>query len=145
MLAREGEDRCVALRQCREAADRQRRLGVAQRDQAAVPVQQRAGVGLLRGDLLYTLEKLPVARLGTFLANHDFFAGARLMRQFAGDEPSYRLAAATLLTLPGTPFIYYGEEIGMTGHKPDERIRTPMRWDATEPAAGFSTAAPWQT
>ena len=32
----------------------------------------------------------------------------------------------------------------MTGRKPDERIRTPMRWDASEPAAGFSVAAPWQ-
>ena len=32
----------------------------------------------------------------------------------------------------------------MTGRKPDERIRTPMRWDASEPAAGFSIAAPWQ-
>ena len=32
----------------------------------------------------------------------------------------------------------------MTGRKPDERIRTPMRWDASEPAAGFSAATPWQ-
>ena len=32
----------------------------------------------------------------------------------------------------------------MTGRKPDERIRTPMRWTADPPAAGFSTAEPWQ-
>jgi glycosidase len=32
------------------------------------------------------------------------------------------------LTGPGTPYIYYGEEIGMTGNKPDERLRTPMQW-----------------
>ena len=32
----------------------------------------------------------------------------------------------------------------MTGAKPDERIRTPMRWDASAPAAGFSTHAPWE-
>ena len=32
----------------------------------------------------------------------------------------------------------------MAGQKPDERIRTPMRWDTSEPAAGFSVAAPWQ-
>ena len=32
----------------------------------------------------------------------------------------------------------------MTGAKPDERIRTPMRWDASQPAAGFSTAEPWE-
>jgi glycosidase len=33
-----------------------------------------------------------------------------------------------LLTLPGNPFIYYGEEIGMPGVKPDEGIREPMKW-----------------
>ena len=32
----------------------------------------------------------------------------------------------------------------MSGTKPDERIRTPMRWDATAPAAGFSTGTPWE-
>lgn len=32
----------------------------------------------------------------------------------------------------------------MTGTKPDERIRTPMRWTAEAPAAGFSSAEPWQ-
>jgi len=55
-----------------------------------------------------------------------------------------KLAAFLLLAGPGSPFLYYGEEIGMTGAKPDERIRTPMRWDASTPAAGFSTAAPWE-
>ena len=34
-----------------------------------------------------------------------------------------------LLTGARDPFVYYGEEIGMTGTKPDERIRTPMRVD----------------
>jgi len=48
-----------------------------------------------------------------------------------------------LLTLPGLPFVYYGEEIGMTGAKPDERIRTPMQWTG-EPRAGFTTGTPWQ-
>jgi glycosidase len=55
-----------------------------------------------------------------------------------------KVAATLLLTGQGVPFVYYGEEIGMTGHKPDERIRTPMRWNATTPAAGFSSAEPWQ-
>jgi len=41
--------------------------------------------------------------------------------------------------------VYYGEEIGLTGAKPDERIRTPMRWDASSPAAGFSSGAPWES
>jgi glycosidase len=100
-------------------------------------------IGRLRADLLYNLAKLPVARMGTILANHDYFAGARLMRQFAGDEKSYKAAAATLLTLPGTPFIYYGEEIGLAHSEPvgneDQSLRGPMSWSA-EPNAGFTSA-----
>jgi glycosidase len=48
-----------------------------------------------------------------------------------------------LLTLPGVPFVYYGEEIGMTGTKPDERIRTPMQWSRAH-AGGFTTGTPWE-
>jgi glycosidase len=47
------------------------------------------------------------------------------------------------MTLPGVPFVYYGEEIGMTGKKPDEKLRTPMQWSAGD-GAGFTTATPWQ-
>ncbi len=47
------------------------------------------------------------------------------------------------MTLPGLPFIYYGEEIGMSGDKPDERIRTPMQWSG-ESGGGFTTSQPWQ-
>jgi glycosidase len=76
-----------------------------------------------------------------FLTNHD---QDRTASQLKGDAGALRVAADLLLTGPGVPFIYYGEEIGMTGTKPDERIRTPMRWDASTPAAGFSTHAPWE-
>ncbi len=55
-----------------------------------------------------------------------------------------KVAADLLLTLPGVPFIYYGEEIGMQGIKPDERIRTPMQWDSTPDTAGFTTGTPWE-
>jgi glycosidase len=51
-------------------------------------------------------------------------------------------AAVMYLTGPGVPFIYYGEEIGMTGRKPDEYIRTPMQW-SDEENAGFTTGTPW--
>ncbi len=78
---------------------------------------------------------------GSFLTNHDM---DRIASQLDGDPALLRLAAGLLLTGPGVPFVYYGEEIGMTGQKPDERIRTPMQWDATAPAAGFSAAKPWE-
>jgi alpha-amylase len=77
----------------------------------------------------------------TFLSNHD---QDRVMSYFTGDQTKAKLAASVLLTAPGTPFIYYGEEIGMTGNKPDELIRTPMLWSA-ERYAGFSTVLPWES
>ena len=83
----------------------------------------------------------PPDGFGTFLSNHD---QNRILTQLGGDIPVAKLAATLLLTSPGVPFVYYGEEIGMTGAKPDERIRTPMRWDATTETAGFSTAQPWE-
>ncbi len=98
-------------------------------------------LGRVKPDLLYTLSTQPVARMATLLANHDAFAGARLFKQFNGDEKSYRVAAATLLTLPGTPFIYYGEEIGLSQAEPvrqdDQAIRGPMSWSG-QTQAGFS-------
>ena len=69
------------------------------------------------------------ATLATMLSNHDLFAGERLWDQVHGDRAQYRLAAASYLLLPGTPFIYYGEEIGMSagpGLDGDVKLRTPM-------------------
>lgn len=64
-----------------------------------------------------------------FLSNHD---QNRVMSQLGEDTNKARMAASLLLTMPGNPFIYYGEEIGMTGVKPDERIREPMVWATVE-------------
>ena len=38
------------------------------------------------------------------------------------------MAADIYLLLPGNPYIYYGEELGMLGKKPDEDIRLPFVW-----------------
>ncbi|MGH7520013.1 MAG: alpha-amylase family glycosyl hydrolase, partial [Gemmatimonadales bacterium] len=67
----------------------------------------------------------------------------RTMTFLGNDLAGAKLAATILLTLPGVPFVYYGEEIGMTGDKPDERLRTPMHW-TTGAAAGFTSGTPWQ-
>jgi glycosidase len=85
--------------------------------------------------------EVPNARWSTFLRNHD---QTRTMTAVGGDVRRAKLGATLLLTLPGLPFVYYGEEIGMTGDKPDERLRTPMQWSAS-PGAGFTTGAPWET
>jgi glycosidase len=71
-----------------------------------------------------------------FLSNHD---QERVMSQLDGNPQHMRMAAAMLLTLPGQPFVYYGEELGMRGKKPDPDLREPMRWNRTPDAAGETT------
>ena len=85
-------------------------------------------------------EAVPDHRWAPFLRNHD---QTRTLTYLDGDLARARLAAELLLTLPGLPFVYYGEEIGMTGAKPDPRIRTPMQW-SIGPGVGFTTGVPWE-
>lgn len=63
----------------------------------------------------------------TFLTNHD---QDRVLSSVNGNIGKAKVAASILLTLPGSPYIYYGEEIGMIGKKPDPFIREPFIWDA---------------
>jgi alpha-amylase len=86
------------------------------------------------------LRLYPQEGYASFLTNHD---QNRVMDVLSGDGDKAKVAATLLLTLPGVPFIYYGEEIGMTGSKPDELIRTPMQWTAGE-QAGFTSGTPWE-
>ncbi len=74
-----------------------------------------------------------------FTSNHD------LERMKFFNAGRYRSAATLLLTLPGTPFIYYGEEIGLPNATStrDEAKRTPMRWNNAA-FGGFSSVQPWQ-
>lgn len=71
----------------------------------------------------------------TFVKNHD---QTRLLTELKVDQNKARMAASLLLTLPGTPYLYYGEEIGMVGDKlktyedflgPDAYVREPFIWD----------------
>lgn len=94
------------------------------------------------------------------LSNHDI---VRHASRYGGRHPEARakVAAAMLLTLRGTPFLYHGEEIGMRDGKirrseildpPGKRYwplykgrdacRTPIPWNASS-GAGFTTGKPW--
>lgn len=98
------------------------------------------------------------------LSNHD---QSRAAFRYRSDDPEVtdrrcRILAMMLLTLRGTPFVYYGEEIGMTcerirkealrdplgkatwplafvGRDPE---RTPMQWSAKQ-GGGFTSGHPW--
>ncbi|HEV8380092.1 MAG TPA: alpha-amylase family glycosyl hydrolase [Gemmatimonadales bacterium] len=82
----------------------------------------------------------PAWRWAPFQRNHD---QTRTMTALGNETAGAKLAATILLTLPGVPFVYYGEEIGMTGDKPDERLRTPMQWNGS--SGGFTSGTPWET
>lgn len=60
-----------------------------------------------------------------FLGNHD---QDRIASVFQGHRRKLEAAVNLLLTLPGTPFLYYGEEVGMQGKKPDVHLREPFPW-----------------
>src|ERR1043166_4868309 len=103
-------------------------------------VRTGSAAGLLAG-YLRLQDTLPAYRWSPFLSNHD---GTRTMTTLGGDMARAKLAATLLLTLPGLPFVYYGEEIGMIGDKPDPRLRTPMQW-STARGSGFTSGTPWES
>ncbi|RUS46796.1 DUF3459 domain-containing protein [Cohnella sp. AR92] len=74
-----------------------------------------------------------------FLSNHD---QTRVMSALEGNDDHAKTAAAMLLTMPGNAFVYYGEELGMSGMKPDENIREPFPWKREAGAEGETS---WET
>ena len=81
----------------------------------------------------------PLLQYGTFLTNHDM---DRVLSTLSSDMDKMKLAASIYLTLPGVPFVYYGEEVGMIGTGNDLNKRRPMQWSGGS-HAGFSTVTPW--
>ena len=102
-------------------------------------VRTGSAAGLLTG-FVRLQDTLPAYRWSPFLSNHD---QTRVLTALGGGVTRAKQAATLLLTLPGLPFIYYGEEIGMTGDKPDPRLRTPMQW-SPRAGVGFTTGTPWE-
>ncbi len=94
----------------------------------------------LLSPVLRLQRELPAYRWSPFLRNHD---QTRTLTALGGNIAQAKMAATLLLTLPGLPFVYYGEEIGMTGDKPDPRLRTPMHW-SPEPGVGFTSGLVWE-
>jgi alpha-glucosidase len=107
--------------------------------------------------------------LANVLSNHDQSRQATRLAASAGiadTDAVARAAAVVLLTIRGTPFMYYGEEIGLRDIVvPDDEIidpparralvdpdfqwwnrdgcRSPMPWTPEEPGHGFTTGRPW--
>lgn len=108
--------------------------------QAFVQAAQNGSALPVLGELNTADRALSNWQFATFITNHD---QDRVMSQLEGSTLKAKVAAALLLTSPGVPFIYYGEEIGMMGSKPDENIRRPMQWSSA-PQAGFTSGTPWR-
>jgi alpha-glucosidase len=86
----------------------------------------------------------PGAQDGLVIGSHDV---SRAFQVAQGEESRHRRAALIQFTMPGSPYIYYGEELGLrpgTQTVVDLRdsARTPMLWSG-ESGHGFTTATPW--
>ncbi|MCX7921983.1 MAG: alpha-amylase family glycosyl hydrolase [Clostridia bacterium] len=77
----------------------------------------------------------------TFISNHDM---DRAASELNGEADNIKLAAALQMTLPGTPFVYYGDELGQLGGGSHPHIREPLDWYAAAEGKGMVTEASWR-
>jgi glycosidase len=107
---------------------------------AMIESVNKGNASRMNEQILQSFTEIPEMRFGTFLTNHD---QERVMTQLFNDTQKVKLAATLLLTAPGVPFVYYGEEIGVEGEWGNDWNRRPMQWTDGS-FSGFSTTAPWQ-
>ncbi|MEW6554895.1 MAG: alpha-amylase family glycosyl hydrolase [Actinomycetota bacterium] len=124
--------------------------------------QRRWKAEAFRGSVGWLEEHIPAEGWPCYyLNNHDLPRTYSRLGKGGDAEARAKVAAAMLLTLRGTPIVYYGEEIGMPASKVPRRAmddplgkkfwplpvgrdgsRTPMQWSG-ERNAGFTSSEPW--
>ncbi|HVF68092.1 MAG TPA: alpha-glucosidase [Pyrinomonadaceae bacterium] len=126
------------------------------------PARSKLDAGVFRS-VIEASEKALAGRWTTYvLSNHDIPRHYDRLGDGRNNDAIAKLTATMLLTLRGSPFLYYGEEIGMVTTEPKtiEEVRdpvgkrywplrkgrdgerTPMQWDASA-HSGFTTGSPW--
>jgi len=121
-----------------DALDLAFEFGLASQFLSAVRFGDPASLAMIQAEVT---DAYPAGGYAAFLTNHD---QDRSFDVLGRDVAAAKQAATLLLTSPGVPFIYYGEEIGLRGRKPDERIRTPLPWTGEGPGFGFTSGQPWE-
>ncbi|MCB9081928.1 MAG: T9SS type A sorting domain-containing protein [Lewinellaceae bacterium] len=108
---------------------------------AILDAVNNGNTGSVEQQLETVLRGYPALQYATFLTNHDI---DRVFSVLGGNTEKMKLAASLYLTLPGVPFVYYGEELGLTGTGDHLNIRRPMPWTGGA-NGGFSSRTPWNS
>jgi alpha-amylase len=103
-------------------------------------VNSRSSTALVN-HLNYIKTLYGAGKWGSFLTNHD---QDRVFDVLGGDAAKLKTAAGLLLSVPGVPYLYYGEEVGSSGTKPDPNIRRQINWTVVDAQRADSTSL-WST
>ncbi len=95
------------------------------------------GVGQDWVNIQNTLSEYPTAIDAPFFTNHDMGRAAGYFYSPGNSEYWVKTGWALNLLMRGNAFIYYGEEIGMSGSGADENKRAPMLWSEDSSSAGM--------
>ena len=104
---------------------------------------QSKAIGIYLGNLVTAWDQIkrynPGATAAPFFTNHDNPRAAGFLRR---DENLIKTAWGMSLMQPGDAFVYYGEELGMSGSGKDENKRAPMYWTSESGAPGMTSGPP---